>query len=204
MNKSEPILRPCLYKIAHNARSSRRASWTPSPRVHARCRDRSAAPARPRPAGPRPRARWRGRDALTPPVEVTHCHGLTRHASALYRRGYTTDEGEAWLHEIKHDPSGLSPEMEERPTLRPAGVLLFARFRWWEQPESLRGTIEHALFLPSGRPNLWGTPDNPRLPGVRAVWLNTIRDVTFQAIGSDSAILSYRDRSKHRSRRDNS
>jgi hypothetical protein len=26
MNKSEPILRPCLYKIAHNARSSRRAS----------------------------------------------------------------------------------------------------------------------------------------------------------------------------------
>jgi hypothetical protein len=28
MNKSEPILRPCLYKIAHNARSSRRASWT--------------------------------------------------------------------------------------------------------------------------------------------------------------------------------
>ena len=27
MNKSEPILRPCLYKIAHNARSSRRASW---------------------------------------------------------------------------------------------------------------------------------------------------------------------------------
>ena len=140
----------------------------------------------------------------TASVEVTHCHGLTRHASALYRRGYTTDEGEAWLHEIKHDPSGLSPEMEERPTLRPAGVLLFARFRWWEQPESLRGTIEHALFLPSGRPNLWGTPDNPRLPGVRAVWLNTIRDVTFQAIGSDSAILSYRDRSKHRSGRDNS
>jgi hypothetical protein len=26
MNKSESILRPCLYKIAHNARSSRRAS----------------------------------------------------------------------------------------------------------------------------------------------------------------------------------
>ena len=31
MNKSEPILRPCLYKIAHNARSSRRASWTHHP-----------------------------------------------------------------------------------------------------------------------------------------------------------------------------
>ena len=60
------------------------------------------------------------------------------------------------------------------------------------------------VSVPSGRPNLWGTPDNPRLPGVRAVWLNTIRDVTFQTIGSDSAILSYRDRSKHRSGRDNS
>jgi hypothetical protein len=31
MNKSEPISRPCLYKIAHNARSSRRASWPHHP-----------------------------------------------------------------------------------------------------------------------------------------------------------------------------
>jgi hypothetical protein len=31
MNKSEPILRPCPYKIAHNARSTRRASWTHHP-----------------------------------------------------------------------------------------------------------------------------------------------------------------------------
>jgi len=42
------------------------------------------------------------------------------------------------------------------------------------------------------------------LSKVRAGWFNTIRDVTFQAIGSGSAILSYRDRSKHHGGRDNS
>ena len=65
MNKSEPILRPCLYKIAHNARSSRRASWPHHPVART-----MPAPfcisARPRPAGRWPRARWR-RPAATPP-----------------------------------------------------------------------------------------------------------------------------------------
>ena len=35
------------------------------------------------------------------------------------------------------------PKMERRPTLRPAGLLLFPRFRSMEQPKCLRGTIEH-------------------------------------------------------------
>ena len=33
------------------------------------------------------------------------------------------------------------------------------------------------MFLASGRPNFWGTPNKPRLPRVRTVWFNTIRDV---------------------------
>jgi hypothetical protein len=54
---------------------------------------------------------------------------------------------------------------------------------------SLRGTIKHALFLPSARRNFRGTPNGPGLCRVRAVWLNATRDVALQAIGSDSGIL---------------
>ena len=109
--------------------------------------------------------------------------------------------GEAWLHKIKHDGFRSSPELKQRPTSRPAAVLFFAR--WCEHPESLRGTIEHALFLPSARSNLWGTPNSPGLRRVRAVRLNAIRDVALEVIGSDSGVLGYRGRSKHRGGRDN-
>lgn len=100
--------------------------------------------------------------------------------------------------------TGRGPDREERPTLRSAGGLLFARFRCWEHPESLRGTIEHALFLPSARRNFWSTPNSLGLRRVRAVWLNAIRDVALQAIRSDSGVLGYRGRSKQGGGRDNS
>ena len=88
------------------------------------------------------------------------------------------------------------------PSLRLAGSLLFARFRRWEQP-ILRETIK-PLFLPSARPTLWGTPNNPRFPkNIGAVRLNPLRDVALQTIGLDASILRYRDRSKHRGGRDN-
>ena len=45
-----------------------------------------------------------------------HCPMLNDASLSLARRGPD------WVR-------GLSPEMEERPTLRPAGVLFFARFR---------------------------------------------------------------------------
>ena len=116
--------------------------------------------------------------------------------------------GPNWIHEIKHDGyrlmarrdalsvgirlltrnghqggvswfSNCRPKMEKRPTLRPAGLLLFARFRWREQP-TRRGTIKLALFLPSARPTFWGTPNNPRLPKkMGAVRLNPLRDVAL-------------------------
>jgi len=95
------------------------------------------------------------------------------------------------------------PKIEKRPTFRPASLLLFARFRCWEQP-ILRETI-NALFLPSARPTFWGTPNNPRLPKKRgAVRLNLLRDVALQTIGLDTSILRYRDRSKHRGGHNNS
>ena len=95
--------------------------------------------------------------------------------------------------------------MEKRPPLiGSAGLLLFARFRWREQP-ILRGTIKLALFLPSARPTFWGTPNNPRLPKkMGAVRLNPLRDVALQTIGLDASILRYRDRSKHRGGHNNS
>jgi hypothetical protein len=97
---------------------------------------------------------------------------------------------------------GLPPHGISEPSLRLAGGLLFARFRWWEQP-ILRETI-NALFLPSARPTFWGTPNNPRLPKKRgAVRLNLLRDVALQTIGLDASILRYRDRSKHHGGRDN-
>jgi hypothetical protein len=72
-----------------------------------------------------------------------------------------------------------------------ARLLFFARFRWWEQPGCLRGAVELALLLEGARPNFWGTPNNYRLPSIRAVWLNTISDVAFQGVGSGhSSIFS--------------
>jgi hypothetical protein len=65
-----------------------------------------------------------------------------------------------------------------------------------------RGTIEHALFLPSARPIFWGPPNNPRLSNLWEICLNPMRDVALQAI--DAIILSYCDRSKHRGGSDNS
>jgi hypothetical protein len=99
----------------------------------------------------------------------------------------------------------LSPEDGKAAALiGSAGLLLFARFRWREQP-ILRGTIKLALFLPSARPTFWGTPNNPRLPKkLGAVRLNPLRDVALQTIGLDASILRYRDRSKHRGGHNNS
>ena len=164
MNKSEPILRPRLYKIAHNARSSRRASWA------------------------RPQQLVRGQDALR--VLLSLKAGLYNRRAA--RRGCMKSSTIA-----RRWKSG-------RPSIGSAGLLLFARFRWREQP-TLRGTIKLALFLPSARPTFWGTPNNPRLPKkLGAVRLNPLRDVALQTIGLDASILRYRDRSKHRGGHNNS
>ena len=114
----------------------------------------------------------------------------------------TRDAEDKALHHLRCSATMTQASLE-RPTLRPASLLLFARFRCWEQP-ILRETI-NALFLPSARPTFWGTPNNPRLPKKRgAVRLNLLRDVALQTIGLDASILRYRDRSKHRGGHNNS
>ena len=81
--------------------------------------------------------------------------------------------GDTW----KFDEVGMYiPHRQQRRLPRPAEADDASRVNgFYYTMERHNGQI--VMFLASGRPNFWGTPNKPRLPRVRTVWFNTIRDV---------------------------
>ena len=105
---------------------------------------------------------------------------LPPRAAKPARSGFLKDEAQMSLGRraaFQRPPLSIS-----EPSLRLAGGLLFARFRCWEHPGPLRGTIKLALFLPGS----WPTS------GVRQSILDCVRSAPFGSTSWDVAFQMVR------------